>query len=108
MPKLLSQARELMRYRHYSYRTEKSQVFWIKRFIHFHGLRHPSEMGREEVTTFLSHLAAETARLSLDAEPGTLFTPLPLPRCARQTFRLAHRGRAGASLSPHTRRALHV
>jgi hypothetical protein len=56
MPKLLERARQLMRLRHYSRRTELAYAFWIKRFIHFHGLRHPAELGREEVTAFLSHL----------------------------------------------------
>ena len=60
MPKLLDQVRHLTRLRHYSYKTEKAYVHWIKRYIVFHGLRHPKEMGPEELTSFLSHLA--TAR----------------------------------------------
>lgn len=59
MPKLLDQVRQLVRLRHYSRRTEQTYLFWIKRYIHFHGLRHPAEMGREEVTAFLSHLATD-------------------------------------------------
>ena len=59
MPKLLDRVRSLARLRHYSLRTEQAYVSWIKRFIHFHGLRHPSELGQEEVTSFLSHLASE-------------------------------------------------
>jgi len=47
-----------MRLRRYSRRTESAYVFWIKRFIRFHGLRHPAELGRDEVTSFLSHLAS--------------------------------------------------
>lgn len=43
--------------RHYSPRTEEAYVAWIKRYIFFHGKRHPSEMGAEEVTRFLSSLA---------------------------------------------------
>lgn len=57
MPKLLDQVRSLVRLRHYSRRTEQAYVFWIKRFIRFHGLRHPARLGHEEVTAFLSHLA---------------------------------------------------
>ena len=57
MPKLLDEVRQLARLRHYSYRTEKAYVSWIKRYIVFHGLRHPKEMGAAEVTAFLSHLA---------------------------------------------------
>ena len=48
-----------MRLRHYSRRTELAYASSIGRFIHFHGLRHPSELRREEVSAFLSHLAAE-------------------------------------------------
>ena len=59
MPKLLDRVRRLSRLRHYSRRTEQAYIFWIKRSIRFHGLRHPSELGREEVTLFLSHLASE-------------------------------------------------
>ena len=57
MPKLLDEVRQLIRLRHYSYKTEKTYVHWIKRFIFFHRLRHPKEMGAPEVTAFLSHLA---------------------------------------------------
>jgi integron integrase len=46
-----------MRLRHYSRRTEEAYIAWIRRFIVFHGKRHPAEMGTEEVTCFLSHLA---------------------------------------------------
>jgi integron integrase len=43
--------------RHYSMRTEEAYVSWIKRFILFHGKRHPLEMGEDEITRFLSALA---------------------------------------------------
>jgi integron integrase len=59
MPKLLDQVRQLTRLRHYSYKTEKTYVRWVKRYIVFHGLRHPREMGAAEVTSFLSHLATD-------------------------------------------------
>lgn len=58
-PKLLDQVRDLMRLRHYSLRTEKTYCDWIKRFIRFHGMRHPAEMGVDEVGQFLTHLARE-------------------------------------------------
>jgi integron integrase len=58
-PKLLDQVRDAIRRRHYSYRTEETYVHWIKRFIYFHGKRHPGEMGEAEVTAFLNHLARE-------------------------------------------------
>ena len=57
--KLLDQVREAIRARHYSYRTEQTYVDWIKRFILFHGKRHPREMGVGEINTYLSHLAVQ-------------------------------------------------
>ena len=56
-PKLLEQVRETIRARHYSLRTEETYLHWIKRFILFHGKRHPRDMGVQEVQQFLSHLA---------------------------------------------------
>ena len=58
-PRLLDRVREAIRARHYSRRTEKSYVGWIRRFILFHGKRHPSEMGEAEIARFLSSLAVE-------------------------------------------------
>jgi integron integrase len=45
--------------RHYSLRTEESYVAWARRFILFHGKRHPADMGVAEVTAFLTHLAVD-------------------------------------------------
>ncbi|HWO99322.1 MAG TPA: integron integrase [Methylococcus sp.] len=58
-PKLLDRLREAIRLRHYSIRTEQVYVDWVRRFILFHGKRHPQEMGAAEVTAFLTHLAVE-------------------------------------------------
>ncbi|HXH05983.1 MAG TPA: integron integrase, partial [Vicinamibacterales bacterium] len=58
-PRLLDRVREAIRARHYSVRTEKAYVHWIRRFIFFHGKRHPAEMGAAEVTKFLTSLAVE-------------------------------------------------
>jgi integrase len=58
-PKLLDQVRDKIRTKHYSIRTESAYTDWIKRFILFHGKRHPSEMGGAEVEAFLSHLAVK-------------------------------------------------
>src|SRR5215510_6190341 len=55
--KLLDQVREIIRLEHYSIRTEESYVGWIRKFILFHGKRHPAEMKEGEVRAFLSHLA---------------------------------------------------
>lgn len=58
-PKLLDRVRIAIRVRHYSARTEKAYVQWIRRFILYHGKRHPSAMGANEVNAFLSHLAVD-------------------------------------------------
>jgi integron integrase len=58
-PRLLDRVRDRLRVKHYSYRTEQSYVHWIKRFILFHGKRHPVDMGAAEVEAFLSHLATD-------------------------------------------------
>ena len=57
--RLLDQLRHQIRLRHYSLRTEQAYVGWVRRFIIFHGKRHPSLMGAAEVEAFLSHLASE-------------------------------------------------
>jgi len=56
---LLEQVRRATRLKHYSIRTEKAYVEWIKRFILYHNKKHPKEMGAIEVTQFLSYLAIE-------------------------------------------------
>src|SRR3989442_3130917 len=58
-PKLLDQVRTAIRVRHYSLRTEEAYVHWIKRFILFHGKRHPLEMGEKEFSQSLSALAVK-------------------------------------------------
>jgi len=58
-PKLLDQARGLMRARHLSPRTEQAYLAWIRRYVRHHGLRHPRELGDAEVVAFLTHLASE-------------------------------------------------
>jgi len=55
--KLLDQTRDVLRLKHYSLRTERSYCDWIERFIRFHQLRHPKEMGVAEIAQFLTHLA---------------------------------------------------
>lgn len=56
-PRLLDRLREAIRIRHYSRRTEKAYVGWVRRFVLYHDKRHPQEMGKAEVGAFLSHLA---------------------------------------------------
>ena len=56
-PRLLDQLRLALRSRHYSKRTEQAYCLWVRRYIHFHGLRHPTEMGEPQINAFLTHLA---------------------------------------------------
>ena len=58
-PKLLDQLRNAIRLRHYSIRTEQAYAQWARRFILFHGKRHPDEMGRLEIEAFLTSLAVD-------------------------------------------------
>jgi hypothetical protein len=65
--KLFDQVREVLRFHHYSIRTEKTYCQWIRRYLAFHrsrdrsgpqrGWRHPSDLGAAEVVAFLSDLA---------------------------------------------------
>ena len=72
-PTLLAAVRESVRMHHYSLRTERAYVLWIRRFIAFHDRRHPRELGAEAVTSFLSslanvgHVAAATQNQALAA-----------------------------------------
>ena len=58
-PRLLDTVRDALRLRHYSRRTERAYLGWIRRYIVFHAKRHPAEMGAAEVSRFLSSLAVE-------------------------------------------------
>lgn len=58
-PKLLELVHEAIQARHYSPRTEKTYVSWVRRFILFHDKRHPGEMGEAEINAFLSHLGVK-------------------------------------------------
>ncbi|MSQ72907.1 MAG: integron integrase [Betaproteobacteria bacterium] len=72
-PRLLGAVRDAIRLKHYSLRTEEAYVHWIRRFILFHGKRHPRELGAAQVTAFLNHLvrtrdvAAATQNQALSA-----------------------------------------
>ena len=56
-PRLLDRVREKIRLLHYSKRTEEAYVGWIRKYILFHGKRHPETMGAPQVEQFLTHLA---------------------------------------------------
>ncbi len=75
-PKLLDALRTQLRVMHYAIRTEDAYVDWVKRFILFHGKRHPRDMGPKEVAEFLSHLAVArnvSASTQNQAKAGILF-----------------------------------
>lgn len=58
-PRLLDQVRDRIRLKHYSIRTEQAYLDWVRRFVVFHGRRHPRELGHAHVEAFLTHLAVE-------------------------------------------------
>lgn len=58
-PRLLDRIRDRIRLKHYSVRTERAYVHWVKRYILFHDKRHPVDMGKAEVEAFLTALAVE-------------------------------------------------
>ena len=75
-PRLLEQVRAEIRARHYSRRTEDAYVHWIRRFIVFHGRRHPRELRAPEISAFLTWLAVErhvAASTQNQALSGVLF-----------------------------------
>ena len=78
-PPLLEQVRRCLRLKHYSIRTERAYVDWVKRFILFHGKRHPGEMGTDEIRHFLSHLAT-TAQVAAATQNQALCSLLFLYR----------------------------
>lgn len=55
-PRLLDQLRRRIRDKHYTLSTERTYVYWARWYIRFHGLRHPADMGPNEIRTFLSYL----------------------------------------------------
>src|SRR2546426_5542468 len=64
---LLGRLRAALRARHYSPRTEQAYVAWVRRYVQFHGRRHPAELGATEVQAFLTHLA-ERRRVSASTQ----------------------------------------
>lgn len=58
-PRLLDLLRSQLRMRHRSSSTERSYVGWVKRFVYFHELKHPRDMGKAEIEAFLNHLAVD-------------------------------------------------
>ena len=81
--KLLDQMREVLRLKHLSYRTEEAYLSWVKRFILFHGKRHPRDMGAPEIRAFLSHLAIHD-KVAASTQNGALNALLFLYRYVLQ------------------------
>lgn len=74
--KLLDRARDVLRARHYSYRTEQAYVGWMKRYIIFHEMQHPARLGAEHVREYLTHLAVDrgvSASTQAQARSGIKF-----------------------------------
>jgi integron integrase len=70
-PRLLERYREEMLVRRYANRTITSYVSWVRRYLRFHHLRHPREMGQDEINAFLTHLAV-TEKLSASSQNQAL------------------------------------
>jgi integron integrase len=58
-PKLLDQVRARLRSKHYARRTEESYIDWITRYVRFHQMKHPRELGPADISAFLTHLAVD-------------------------------------------------
>ena len=103
-PRLLDRVREAIGARHYSHRTEKAYIHWIKRFIFFHGKRHPAEMGAAEVTAFLTSLAVHDKVAASTQNQALSALALPLSRGARRRPPVARRRRPGQAAPASARR----
>src|SRR2546429_1991478 len=64
---LLTTLSRRLQFRHYSERTTRSYIRWVVRYVRFHGTRHPSELGQDDVVDFLSALASGPAACRADA-----------------------------------------
>src|SRR3954462_2486908 len=58
-PRLLTRVRGHMRARQLSPRTEQAYTAWIIRYVRYHGMRHPADLGEAEIIAYLTYLAAE-------------------------------------------------
>src|SRR4051795_13226766 len=70
-PRLLTQVRQAIRLHHYSRRTEEAYLGWVRRFVRFSGLRHPAELGSDDVRRFLTALA-DRGRVSASTQNQAL------------------------------------
>ena len=58
-PRLIEVVRNKIRVKHYSIRTEKTYIYWIKSYLQFDSLQHPRELGASQIEAFLTHLAVD-------------------------------------------------
>lgn len=72
--KLLDITRDKIRVKHYSIKTEKSYISWIKHYIFFHKLRHPIEMGKAEIDIWLSREKCRLRRRTRSSTPSCFCT----------------------------------
>ncbi len=68
---LLEQVRQICRLKHFSLKTEKAYLTWIRRFILFNNKRHPKEMGEKEISKYLTFLA-DKANISASTQKTKL------------------------------------
>lgn len=94
-PRLLDRIRMAIRARHYSIRTEEAYVMWARRYILFHGKKHPSAMGAEEINAFLTHLPVERNVSASTRGAGAERAPVSLQGGAERGGGVDRRPRAG-------------
>lgn len=82
-PRLLEQVSRAVRARQYSQRTESAYVGWVRRFVLFHGKKHPSDLDESAVVAFLTYLANECTVSTFNAESGGQRHTLPVQGSAR-------------------------
>ena len=103
-PRLLDRVREALRVRHYSRRTEEAYVAWIRRYIFFHGKRHPAELGGARGHPLPERARRRGARGRLHPEPGAERAAVPVPRRAGRGPAVARRHRARQAAGAPARR----
>jgi len=100
--RLLDQVREIIRVKHYSIRTEEAYVQWIKRFIFFHGKRHPREMGAREIEAFLTDLAVR-GKVAASTQNQALNALVFLSSCQRNESAASGEGSGAAGWNREAR-----
>ena len=110
--RLLDQVRERIRYLHYSLKTEKAYLYWVRFFIRWSatkpgGMRHPRDMSTHDLEAFLSMMANErrvSASTHNRGQPGTQRHPVFIPGSAEHRFALAQPYRPSPAGQAHSGR----